>query len=68
MPANEDGVSISRTGPERAAALHVVADNAPPPFQRTHVPRTKIVGTLGPSSNTTESIRDLIEAGLWERE
>ncbi len=64
MSANEDGVSISRTGPERAAASHVVADDAPPPFQRTHVPRTKIVGTLGPSSNTTESIRDLIEAGL----
>lgn len=33
-------------------------------FTRAHVPRTKIVGTLGPASNTAESIRALVEAGL----
>ena len=33
-------------------------------FTRAHVPRTKIVGTLGPASNTAESIRMLVDAGL----
>lgn len=30
----------------------------------THVPRTKIVGTLGPASRSREVLRSLIEAGL----
>jgi pyruvate kinase len=33
-------------------------------FRRVHVPRTKIVGTLGPASNSAEGVRALIEAGL----
>ena len=33
-------------------------------FRRLHVPRTKIVGTLGPASNSPEGVRALIEAGL----
>lgn len=56
-------MTIPRTGPERAAAF---TDSEPSPstFQRTHVPRTKIVGTLGPASSSAEAIRSLIEAGL----
>jgi pyruvate kinase len=34
------------------------------PFSRAVVPRTKIVGTLGPASNTLDGIRALVEAGL----
>ena len=30
----------------------------------THFPRTKIVCTLGPASNTPEALKDLMEAGL----
>jgi len=33
-------------------------------FTRAHVPRTKIVGTLGPASDTAETIRALVDAGL----
>ncbi len=63
MPDSANIVTIPRTGPERAAGL---TDEQPvaPVFTRTHVPRTKIVGTLGPASSTAEGIRDLIEAGL----
>ena len=64
MPFSKDTSAIPRSGPERAAAAQGAADSAAIPFRRTHVPRTKIVGTLGPSSNTAESIRGLIEAGL----
>lgn len=42
-----------------APALDVVST-----FQRPHVPRTKIVGTLGPASSSPEGIRALVEAGL----
>lgn len=63
MPDIETVMTIPRTGPERAAAF---TDSEPSPstFQRTHVPRTKIVGTLGPASSSAEAIRSLIEAGL----
>ena len=56
-------MTIPRTGPEEAAADHVETA-APIVKKRKHFPRTKIVGTLGPSSNTPEAIRSLIEAGL----
>jgi pyruvate kinase len=63
LPDIETVMTIPRTGPERAAAL---TDSEPSPstFQRTHVPRTKIVGTLGPASSSADAIRSLIEAGL----
>ena len=63
MPASDNVLTIPRTGPERAAATsHEEA--APSSFQRVHVPRTKIVGTLGPASSSAEGVRGLIEAGL----
>ena len=61
---NEFEMTIPRTGPERAAAASPEGDPNAAPFQRRHVPRTKIVGTLGPASNSAEGIRSLIEAGL----
>lgn len=64
MSATEIFASIFRTGPERAAASIPSSDTGAAGFRRAHVPRTKIVGTLGPSSNTAESIRALVEAGL----
>ena len=64
MPVTDEVLTIPRTGPERADAAKPAALNTAPPFQRTHFPRTKIVGTLGPASNTEAGIRDLIEAGL----
>ena len=57
-------MTISRTGPERAAASVPTHDANGATFSRAHVPRVKIVGTLGPASNTVESIRELVEAGL----
>ncbi len=57
-------MTIPRTGPERAAASHPDTESSAAPFQRRHVPRTKIVGTLGPSSNSVEKFRALVEAGL----
>lgn len=62
MP-KDDVVKIPRTGPEKAAADHTPHAAASSKTRR-HYPRTKIVGTLGPSSSTAESIRSLIEAGL----
>lgn len=64
MLVTEESMSISRTGPERASVAQESDTVASPAFRRAIVPRTKIVGTLGPSSNTAEGIRDLIEAGL----
>ena len=63
MPT-DDVLTISRTGPELAASARSVPDTASAVFVRAHVPRTKIVGTLGPASNTAAGIRSLIEAGL----
>ena len=63
MPASDDVLTIPRTGPERAAATSSEGA-APSSFRRVHVPRTKIVGTLGPASNSAEGVRALIEAGL----
>ncbi len=57
-------MTIPRTGPELAIASTQTHDISATAFRRTQVPRTKIVGTLGPSSNTAASIRSLIEAGL----
>lgn len=61
---DERDATIPRTGPERAAAATPDDTTSAAPFQRRHVPRTKIVGTLGPSSGTADAIRELIEAGL----
>ena len=63
MPASDKVLTIPRTGPERAAAT-TPEGAAPSAFRRVHVPRTKIVGTLGPASNSAEGVRGLIEAGL----
>ncbi len=59
--ATETFASLFQREPSRADG-HV--SNDPSVFRRAHVPRTKIVGTLGPSSNTAESIRALVDAGL----
>lgn len=64
MSATEEPMTIPRTGPELAAATTASTDAGAATFVRAHVPRTKIVGTLGPSSNTVDSIRALVEAGL----
>ena len=64
MTAIDSSAPIPRTGPERAAASVGTTDAVTPSFKRAHVARTKIVGTLGPSSNSTESIRALVVAGL----
>jgi len=61
---SEFALTIPRSGPERAAVAEPDSGVSATPFQRRHVPRTKIVGTLGPSSNTAESFRSLVEAGL----
>ena len=57
-------MTIPRSGPERAASPEANHENMTSHFRRAHVPRTKIVGTLGPASNTAESIRLLVDAGL----
>lgn len=62
--ASDPDMTIPRTGPERAAASVDTPDGDAAVLRRTHVPRTKIVGTLGPSSNTADTIRGLVEAGL----
>ena len=62
--ASDPDMTIPRTGPERAAASVDTPEGDAAVLRRTHVPRTKIVGTLGPSSNTADTIRGLVEAGL----
>ncbi len=64
MPVTEQVVTIPRTGPERAASAAVESASPERTFERRQYTRTKIVGTLGPSSNTPDGIRSLIEAGL----
>ena len=63
-PVQDEVVTIPRTGPESAAADMTHPETVVAAPRRKHFPRTKIVGTLGPSSNTADSIRSLIEAGL----
>lgn len=60
----EDVIQIPRTRPEEAT--HHVADTTTWAVtdKRQVFARTKIVGTLGPSSNTPDAVRELIEAGL----
>ena len=64
MPATDEVMTIDRTGPERADAARGGDEHPSARFVRSRIPRTKIVGTLGPSSNTPEGVRALIEAGL----
>ncbi|MFO0096367.1 MAG: pyruvate kinase, partial [Gemmatimonadaceae bacterium] len=64
IDAPSDVMTIPRTGPEQAVSPSAETGNAPRGFRRTHIPRTKIVGTLGPASNTADGIRALVEAGL----
>jgi pyruvate kinase len=64
LPVTDQFMSIPRTGPERAADAVDASDRSNTAFRRAHVSRTKIVGTLGPASNTAEVIRSLIDAGL----
>ncbi len=64
MQATDEVMTIDRTGPERADAAGAGAEHPSSRFVRARTPRTKIVGTLGPSSNTPEGVRALIEAGL----
>ena len=64
MPLADEVVTIARTGPELADAQIRRGNNSPTKARRAQVPRTKIVGTLGPASNTEAGIRSLIEAGL----
>ena len=63
MSASDPAPTIPRTGPERAATTPLDTSDTST-FRRVHVPRTKIVGTLGPASNSPEGVRALIEAGL----
>ena len=65
MPVTDSIVTIPRTGPEQAAAAGNADATSPAKgFVRRRFARTKVVGTLGPSSNTPDAIRALIEAGL----
>ncbi len=57
-------MSISRSGAEEASRSHADTTSWSVNKQRRIFPRTKIVGTLGPASNTPEIIRDLIQSGL----
>jgi pyruvate kinase len=63
LSASDPAPTIPRTGPERAATTPLDMSTTST-FRRLHVPRTKIVGTLGPASNSPEGVRALIEAGL----
>lgn len=56
-------VTIPRIGPERAA-VGAPLPTVPNDVKRQHVPRTKIVATLGPASSSPEVIRSLVQAGL----
>ncbi len=49
------------TGEHMVPSLHSPAQVG---TGRRHIPRTKVVGTLGPASNTPDGIRSLLEAGL----
>lgn len=62
--SEQDAIHIERTGPERASQpITATGSHAAVPVRRVF-PRTKIVGTLGPSSNSPEMIRALIKSGL----
>ena len=61
---SEDVISIPRTGPEEANRPMADTTTWSVSNKRRIFPRTKIVGTLGPSSNTPDTIRELIQSGL----
>jgi pyruvate kinase len=62
--SGDAALSIPRTGPELAShPLTDTGSHQAVPVRRVF-PRTKIVGTLGPASNTPDRIRELIQSGL----
>jgi hypothetical protein len=61
---SDDVISIPRTGPERSQPAVTENRDACLPAGRRLYPRTKIVCTLGPASNTPDKIRALIQSGL----
>ncbi len=61
---SDDVISIPRTGPEQAGRSVTETGTHVSAAGRRIFPRTKIVCTLGPASNTPDKIRDLIQSGL----
>jgi len=61
---SDDVISIPRTGPEEAGRSVTETGTHVSGAGRRLFPRTKIVCTLGPASNTPEKIRELIQSGL----
>jgi pyruvate kinase len=62
--SDTDAITIERTGPELASRPRPASGaHGAVPVRRVF-PRTKIVGTLGPASNSPEMIRALIKSGL----
>ena len=61
---SERVISIPLTGPEKFGRTVTETGTHIAPGGRRVYPRTKIVCTLGPASNTPERIRDLIQSGL----
>ncbi len=61
---SEEVISIPRSGPEEANRAHPDTTSWTVTNRRRVFPRTKIVCTLGPSSNTPDKIRELIQSGL----
>lgn len=61
---SEEVISIPRTGPEEANRVVTETGTHMSAAGRRLFPRTKIVCTLGPASNTPDKIRELIQSGL----
>lgn len=61
---SDDVISIPRTGPEEANRFVTETGTHTTAAGRRIFPRTKIVCTLGPASNTPDKIRALIQSGL----
>lgn len=61
---SDEVISIPRTGPEEAGRFVTETGTHVSAAGRRLFPRTKIVCTLGPASNTPAMIRELIQSGL----